>query len=59
MEAFNVNYLSYVFAFITVGLITCGASYRPQKVTLPADLSSVKIFTDQEIAKFDGSDVSL
>ena len=33
--------------------------YELQKVELPSDLSDVRIFTDEEIALYDGSDVRL
>jgi len=49
----SLSKVLFVFGVYFLHLID--GAYRLQKVKLPADLGSVRIFTDQEIAKFDGT----
>jgi len=51
--------VSVTILLFSVLIFVTHCTYRLQKVVLPSDLSSARIFTDEELAEYDGSDSSL
>jgi len=50
---------SVILVLFSLLIYFAECTYKLQKITLPSDLSSVRIFTDEEIAEYDGSDPRL
>ena len=48
--------VAYVFYLLMVFVLIVAGGYMPIKIVIPVD-DTIKIFTDEEIAKYDGSKV--
>jgi len=59
MAILNLTTLSLVLFLFAVLVYLVEGGYRLEKVKLPGDLSSVRVFSDSDIAQYDGQNPNL